>query len=199
MSPMLREEIFDIATQESSICIDVGGNNTAKRVIDALDESGSLAFIDVVLIPTLDGEQDMLNALDTYKYLKEIDESMKIIFVLNRLRDRDFIKEQFDHFFGDTRGVFHNFVSADSVITSQELENYIAFDESDVIRYSRRFGLTVYEIAKIEKEYLTNIAKSSEPKVASFKHYMSRASKKYFQNVLIRGFEMIDKKIEEIK
>lgn len=198
MSPMLREEIFDIATQDETVCIDVGGNNTAKRVIDALDESGGLSFIDLVLIPTLDGEQDMVNALDTYEYLKEIDEDLKIIFVLNRLKDRNFIKEQFDHFFGDSRGVFTNFLSAEKRIEQVELENYIVMEDSDVIRYSRRFGLTVYEIAKIEKEYLSDIAKSSDPKVASFKHYMSRASKKYYKNILLSGFESMDKRVREI-
>jgi len=197
MSPMLREQIFDITMQDESICIDVGGNNTAKKLIDALDESGGLAFIDLILIPTLDGEQDMLNALDTYKYLKEIDEDLKIIFVLNRLKSRDFIKEQFDHFFGDSRGVFTNFLSAKNQITQDELENYIAFDDSDVIRYSRRFGLSVYEIAKIEKEYMSDIAKSSAPKIASFKHYMSRSSKKYYRDTLSRGFEVMDKKLRE--
>lgn len=198
-SPMLREEIFDIATQDETVCIDVGGNNTAKRVIDALDESGGLSFIDLVLIPTLDGEQDMVNALNTYDYLKEIDENLKIIFVLNRLKDRDFVKEQFDHFFGDSRGVFSNFLSAKEHITKEELENYIALEDSDVIRYSRRFGLTIYEIAKIEKEYLSDITKSSEPKVASFKHYMSRASKKYYKKVLLNGFECMDMRVREIK
>jgi len=198
-SPMLREEVFDITMQDEVVCIDVGGNNTAKKFIDALDESGGIGFIDLVLIPTLDGEQDMLNALDTYNYLKEIDENLKVVFVLNRLRDREFVKEQFDHFFGDSRGVFNNFLSAEDKISKYELENYIALEDNDVIRYSRRFGLTVYEIAKIEKEYLSDISKSSDPKVASFKHFMSRASKKYYRDVLSEGFEIMDKKLGGIK
>ena len=198
MSPMLREEIFDITMQEESICIDVGGNNTAKKVIDALDESGGLSFIDLIVIPTLEGEQDMLNALDTYNYLKEIDEDLKVIFVLNKVKERAFVKEQFDHFFGDSRGVFKNFFTIKDKITQEELENPILLEESDVIKYSRRFGLSIYEIAKIEREYLSDIAKNSDAKVASFKHYMSRASKKYYKNVLHKAFEVMDKKLGRI-
>lgn len=154
-----------------------------------------MQFIDLVLIPILDGEQDMLNALDTYKYLKSIKPDIKIIFVLNRVKDSAFIKQQFDHFFGDSRDVFSNFLDASEFISTEELSLYISFVESDVIRFSRRFGLTAYEISNIEKPYLDNILESDNPKVASFKHYMSRSCKKYYEEVLIKSFEVLDTKL----
>ena len=194
-SPMLREELFDIVAQTNSACIDVGGNNTAKMVIDALDESGGLHFIDLVLIPTLDGEQDMLNALDTYKYIKEIRSDIKIIFVLNRVKESAFVYQQFDHFFGDSRGVFTNFLCAKEYLLKEEINSHIDLLESDVIRYSRRFGLTVYEIANLKKEYISEIVQNSDPKVASFKHYMSRGCKKYHHDVLNPSFAKIEEKL----
>jgi hypothetical protein len=194
-SPMLREELFDIVSYPASTCIDVGGNNTAKVVIDALDESGGLHFIDMVLIPTLDGEQDMLNALDTYQYIKSICENMNIVFVLNRVKEHQFVAQQFDHFFGDSRGVFNNFLAAKDTITDEELELYISFLENDVIRYSRRFGLTVYEISNIKKAYLNDIREHNDPKVASFKHFMSRSCQKYSSEVLTKNFAILDEKL----
>jgi len=194
-SPMLREQILKIVTQNEPTCIDVGGNNTAKVIIDALDESGGLGFVDLVLIPILDGEQDMLNAIHTYKRLKKINEDIKILFVLNRVKDISFVKLQFDHFFGDTRGVFKNFLSAKDYIHRSELQHYISFTESDAIRYSRRFGLSVYEIANIKKASLQDILHSNDPKVASFKYYLSKSCKKYKEEVLSKSFDIIDEKI----
>ena len=194
-SPMLREDLFNIVTQPNDTCIDVGGNNTAKIIIDALSDSGGLHFVDLVLIPVLDGEQDMINALDTYKYLKSVNENIKIIFVLNRVRKRAFVTQQFDHFFGDARGIFKNFLAAKNFINNEELKLYITFVESDVIKYSRRFGLSVYEIANIKKSYLEDIIKKNDSKVASFKHYLSKSCQEYYNKVLNLNFKIIDKKL----
>jgi hypothetical protein len=194
-SPMLREELFNVCSQPESLCIDIGGNNTAKIILDALDESGAMHFIDVVLIPALDGEQDMINAIDTYNYVKSINKNIKIIFVLNKVKEPAYVKEQFDHFFGDSRGVFSNFYSAHNYITQEELELFITFSQNDVIRFSRRFGLSVFEIAKIKKEYLDDILHNSNPKVASFKHFMSRSTQKYHDDILEKSFTIIDRKL----
>ena len=196
-SPMLREQLLKIVTQDEFTCIDVGGNNTAKVVIDALDESGGLELVDLVLIPILDGEQDMLNALETYKRLKSINKDIKVLFILNRVKDMTFVKLQFDHFFGDSRGVFKNFLSAKEFISKEELNMYLCFSESDAIRYSRRFGLSVYEIANIEQASLKDILHSSDPKVASFKYYLSKSCKNYKSEVLDKNFKIIDKKLSK--
>lgn len=194
-SPMLKEELLKIVTKDEHTCIDVGGNNTAKVIIDALDASGSLDFIDLVLIPVLDGEQDMLNALHTYKRLKSINENIKIVFALNRVKDMSFVKLQFDHFFGDSRGVFKNFLTAKKYITKDELELYISITEDDSIRYSRRFGLSVYEIANIKQSPLKEILHSSEPKVAAFKYHLSKSCKKYKEEILKQSFDILDEKL----
>lgn len=191
-SPMLRDNLFDILQKDAMTCIDVGGNNTAKSIMDALEDSGALTLVDLVLLPILDGEQDMLNALHTYRRLKAMDSNVKIIFVLNRVRNMKHIHEQFDHFFGDTRGIFKKFLSAKNIITDSELQNYIALIDDDIMRYSRRFGLTVYEIAHIKPTYLQDIAQQSNPKVASFKHYMSRSCVKYYNEVLRRAFNVMN-------
>lgn len=194
-SPSLREDLLNILTQSDAACIDVGGNNTAKIILNALSESGGLDFVDLVLIPVLDGEQDMVNALDTYNYLKSINKDIKIIFVLNRVKKRALVRQQFDHFFGDARGIFKNFLAAKNFINEEELKLYISFVESNVIKYSRRFGLSIYEIAKIEKTYLEDILKNDDPKVASFKHYLSKSCQEYDNKVLSLNFKIIDKKL----
>ena len=194
-SPLLTDELFNIVTQAEPVCIDVGGNNTAKALVNVLNESGSLEYIDLVLIPTLDGEQDMINALTTYQNLKSMKKDIKIIFVLNRVKNRTYVAQQFDHFFGDSRGIFKNFLEAKKFINSEELTLYTMLVESDVIRYSRRFGLTVYEIAKIEASYVSELARSNDPKVASFKHFMSKTCQKYHNEVLRQNFSIIDKKL----
>ena len=195
-SPMLREELFEIISQDEMICMDVGGNNTAKKLMDSLGEAGGFEFIDLVLIPTLDGEQDMINAIDTYKYIREISAKVKIMFVLNRVREVTYVKEQFDHFFGDSRGVFNNFFCAKEFIQDDEFENYLAFLDSDIVKFSRRFGLSVYEIAMIQKDYLDDILQTDNPKVASFKHYMSLSCRKYHADILSRNFSILDAKLE---
>ena len=194
-SPLLREELFEIVSSDESTCIDVGGNNTAKLVIDTLGDSGGFEFIDVVLIPTLDGEQDMINALDTYKYIKAINENIKIIFVLNRVKEVSYVEQQFDHFFGDSRGVFSNFLCAKDFISDEELSLYISFADNDIIKFSRRFGLSVYEIAQMKKDYLDDILQNQNPKVASFKHFMSMSCKKYFNDILSENFKILDTKL----
>ena len=194
-SPKLREDIFDIVTQPEPVCIDVGGNNTARTIMDALNESGGLPYIDLVLIPTLDGEQDMINALKTYRYLKSMRTDIKIIFVLNRVKNRAYVTQQFDHFFGDSRGIFKNFLEAKKFISSEELKLYNLLEESNVIRYSRRFGLSVYEIAKIQKDYLNDISQKDDPKIASFKHSMSKMCQKYHSEVLCKNFDIMDQKL----
>lgn len=194
-SPMLRDELFSIVTQDDPVCIDVGGNNTAKALVNALNESGGLEYIDLVFIPTLDGEQDMINALTTYQNLKAMKKDIQIIFVLNRVKNRAYVTQQFDHFFGDSRGIFKNFLEAKKFISSEELKLYTMLAESDVIRYSRRFGLSVYEIAKIDASYVNELSKKNDPKVASFKHFMSKTCKKYHDEVLSKNFSIIDKKL----
>lgn len=197
-SPLLREELFEIVSSQEFTCIDVGGNNTAKLVLDKLSESGGFEFIDLVLIPVLDGEQDMINALDTYKNIKNINENIKIMFVLNRVKEMAFVEEQFDHFFGDSRGIFKNFLCAKDYINDEEFSLYLSLVDSDIIKFSRRFGLSVYEIAKMNKDYLENILEHSDPKIASFKHFMSLSCKRYDYDVLSKNFIILDSKIEGV-
>jgi len=194
-SPLLREELFNIVSSNQPTCIDVGGNNTAKLVIDTLTESGGFEFIDLVLIPCLDGEQDMINALDTYKYIKKINENIKIVFVLNRVKEVSYVQQQFDHFFGDSRGVFSNFLCAKDYINEEELSLYISFLDNEVIKFSRRFGLSVYEIANMKKDYMQNILQDPNPKISSFKHFVSITSQKYNADILNEGFKILDIKL----
>ena len=63
---ILRDRITDIIAKDETACFDVGGNKTTTMVLDAMSESGMMTFIDLIVIPILDGEQDGINASIVY-------------------------------------------------------------------------------------------------------------------------------------
>ncbi len=69
-SPLLREELAEIFSKNESICLDIGANKTTMTLIEALSDSGMINFLDLVVIPILDGEQDGINASFIYSVLK---------------------------------------------------------------------------------------------------------------------------------
>ena len=71
--------------------------------------------------------------------------------------------------------------------------------ENDVVKYSRRFGLTIYEMAKQNRDFISDIRKNmdsytseSEIKLTSFKNYMDNETKEYYTNEIVPIFKQID-------
>ena len=198
-SPFLRDDLADIFSKDETICLDVGGNKTTMKVIEALNESGMINFLDLVVIPILDGEQDGINASFTYSVLKGYNENLKFLFVLNRVRDVEYVKYQFENYFGDVRGIFQNINAVVDNLFGDDKENYTLLLEHDIIKYSRRFGLTIYEMAKLDKDFLAELKRSfdglsqdQEIKLLSFKNYISKSAKSYEKEVLQVAFKKID-------
>jgi hypothetical protein len=198
-SPLLREDLADIFAKDESICLDVGGNKTTMKVIEALNESGMINFLDLVVIPILDGEQDGINASFIYSVLKGYNKNLKFLFVLNRVKDAEYVKYQFENYFGDVRGIFQNINAVVDNLFQNDKDNYTLMLEHDIVKYSRRFGLTIYEVAKLHRDFvselkksLDNLSQEQEVKLLSFKNYISKSAKTYEKEVLQVAFKKID-------
>jgi len=197
-TPRLREEFTEIFLKDENACFDIGGNKSTTLVLEALEESGMINFVDLVVIPLLEGEQDGINASIVYSILKGMRKDLKVLFVLNRARDFEHLEYQFDNYFGDIRGFFHDKYAVKSYLVD-ELSDYAALLDSDVIKYSRKFGLTIYEIAKQERDFVTemiehkqNQSKKEDVKLLSFKNYINKEAQTYFVDVLIPIFKKLD-------
>jgi len=198
-SPLLREDLATIFSKDETMCLDVGGNKTTMTVIEALNESGMINFLDLVVIPILDGEQDGINASYTYSVLKGYNKDLKFLFVLNRAKDLNYIEYQFENYFGDVRGIFKDTYSIVKNLFEEDKNNYIAMLDDDIIKYSRRFGLSIYEIAKLKKDFISELeglitehSAQQEVKLVSFKNYIANSAKKYEQDVLQPAFSKIN-------
>lgn len=198
---MLRENITDIISKDETACFDIGGNKTTTIVLDALSENGMLHFIDLIVIPLLDGEQDGINASVIYSVLKGMQPDLKFLFVLNRAKNHKYIQYQFDNYFGDIRGIFNENRSVKNHLFDEDKNKYIVMLDDDIIKYSRKFGLTIYEIAQQERDFvaqlklnMSDLSETQEIKLVSFKNYIQKASKSYYEDVLLKAY----KKINEI-
>lgn len=203
-SSILRDKITDIISKDETACFDVGGNKTTTMVLDAMNESGMMCFVDLVVIPLLDGEQDGINASVVYSIIKGINPDQKILFVLNRAKNNKYIHYQFDNFFGDIRGIFKDTYSIKNYLFGDDHKQYIALLDDDIIKYSRRFGLTIYELAqkkqdftKLIKQKKAGITHEQEVKLHSFKNYIQKASNSYLEDVLKPSYEKIDSILEK--
>jgi hypothetical protein len=146
--------LVEIFVKDEFSCLDIGANKSSMMFIKALEDSGLVHLLDMVVIPVLDGEQDAVNASAIYTLLKDLNSDLKFLFVLNRAKDMENYKYQFENYFGDTRGVFKNIYPMVDNLFEEDKESYVLLKDDDIIKYSRRFGLTIYEIAKMEKDFI---------------------------------------------
>lgn len=203
-SPILRENITEMFLRDEIACFDIGGNKTTTLVLNAFNESGMIHFIDLVVIPLLDGEQDGINAVVIYSILKDMRPDLKFVFVLNRAKNHRYVEYQFDNFFGDIRGIFENNNSVTNCVLEGD-DNYIVMLDDDIIKYSRRFGLTIYEIAQQHKDFISMLKVNSDTlnddqkvKLLSFKNYIKKASETYYTDVLKVGFDTLKTLLKKV-
>lgn len=191
---MIMEKFIEILSKDEFCCIDVGGNKSTSLCLDTLNDCGMISQVDLAIIPLLDGEQDAINAKSVYNRLKEMDSSVKIIFALNRVKNQKFVEYQFDNFFGDIRGIFDD---KDALIHNIENKDaYICVDDSDMIKYSRKFGMTIYEIAEQDRDFIVEFKNANEEKqkkLIAFKNYIYQNAKRYFENTIQLCYRRLDK------
>ena len=203
-SPILREEIANIFAKDETLCLDIGANKTTMTVIDALNDSGMINFLDLIIIPILDGEQDGINASFIYSVLKGSNPNLKFVFALNRVKDMEYAHYQFENYFGDTRGIFKNINAVVDNLFEEDKENYLLMLDDEIIKYSRRFGLTIYEIERQKKDFiqalktsLSTLSKEDEIKLLSFKNYISKSATVYVEEILQVAFNKLDEILGE--
>ena len=203
-TPLFREDLVKIFRSDKNTCIDVGSNKNSSIVIEALDDSGMLNFVDLVVIPLLDGEQDGINATMTYLQLKSCNPSLKFLFVFNRAKSAEYLEFQFENFFGDMRGIFKNQYAVRDHLFDEDKSNFIPFLEDEIIKNSRRFGLTIYEIATQNRDFnrelrenISDINKENRVKLLSFKKFVNKSAVNYLENVLEVAFKNIDEILGE--
>ena len=200
----LRDEIVNIFSKNESICVDIGGNKTTSLVLKAFSDSGMMNLVDLVIIPLLDGEQDGINAGIVYNTLKHLNPDIKILFILNKVKNKNKLEYQFENYFGDPRGVFSKKYALKTYLNESDFENYCILLDNDIIKYSRRFGLTIYEIAKQKRDFVSELRKNmdnytneQEIKLISFKNYMDNESSEYYSNIIVPIFHKLDKILGE--
>jgi hypothetical protein len=192
---VIMDKFIDILSHDQFCCIDVGGNKSTTLCLNTLEDCGLISQIDLAVIPLLDGEQDAINAKTIYDRLKSIDSNMKIAFALNRVKSIKFAPYQFDNYFGDVRELFDDKDAIINHLEISEKENYITIEDSDMIKYSRKFGMTIYEIALLQRDFAKELESCDEQKqrkLLSFKNYLHTNGKKYYTTTLLPTFNKLD-------
>ncbi|NPA64405.1 MAG: ParA family protein [Epsilonproteobacteria bacterium] len=195
----LREELREILLLENNIVMDIGANKTTVFVLDALVESGMIYALDAVVIPLMDGELDATSAINIYHRVKNANPDLKTLFVLNRWNEMREVESQFDIFLGDKYGFF----DTKGVINyiDEKDRNYVVLADSDAIKYSRAFGVTLWEFADMDqnvdeelKEAIASGADKEKIKLLSFKKSLKGDCRSYRDRILQPAF----KRLEEI-
>lgn len=194
----LRETLRDILLLDNNICIDIGANKTTVYILDALIDSGMVYALDLVAIPLMDGELDAVSAINVYHKLKKANPSLNTVFVLNRWNENRELESQFDIFLGDKYGFFDTKGYINYIDDNDR--NYIVLADSDAIKYSRGFGITLWELANQDddidfllKNAIVSGASKEEIKRLSFIKALKKDCKLYDEKYLKSGFEKLDK------
>lgn len=128
-----------------SFVLDVGGNETAKKALDAIGEQLLFRHFDLIVIPVRDEGQDVDNAVRTIESIRQHDANAKIVILLNdisaRVQDtRDLgLREMFAEVF-EMAAEF-----GIDVIVMPRIERY---------GRSRRLGMTQWEMAEQSEQLI---------------------------------------------
>ena len=193
----IKDKLSEIITEDNHMIIDIGANKTATAVLSALMDSGMIYAVNLVVIPLLDGEQDAINAIMTYMSIRDTIKKPKILFVLNRYNETRDIHAQFDIFLGDKRGFFDDQGLISYV--KEEDKNIAFLADNDVIKYARKFHISVYELSKLERDIDYELRVALEEKqdaqtirFLGFKRSVQNDAVKYMKKTLTKAFEQID-------
>ncbi len=161
--------LSDLVLSNAHLIVDIGGNKTTSILLDALEGSGMMEGFDIFVIPLMDGEQDAVNAIRVYKKVRAISSSIAILFALSKVDRNMSLEMQFFDWIGDVKDRINGVPGLIEEVAEED-RNMIFIHSSDVIKYSRIFGNTVYEIAgkSLEemKAQLSRAIKNKEGDVA---------------------------------
>ena len=134
------KKIDEIFFDNEDVIIDIGGNKTATIFLNEMKKINEFENV-TWFVPLGTGEQDNLNAYETYYKIKDLDENANVIFVLSKATTND-LEFEFLNFFG------HEFLNINFPIF-REIENvkYIVIKSSTIINNARYFNKTVYDLS----------------------------------------------------
>ncbi len=194
----LDSALTDHVLDHENLVLDIGGNKTTTYVIDSLINSGIINAFDLVVIPLTDGEQDAVNAINVYKKIREHNQESKIIFALSRVNNSYDLEMQFLDFFGDKKGRLDDRIGLIEQIAEQD-RNIIKIVDSDVIKYSRVFGITAFELSQNDTNSLKEKMKESlknkdteKSKKLAYRSTILNKSIRYKDEVLRECFKLIN-------
>jgi hypothetical protein len=128
---------------DKNIIIDVGANKLST-FHKSMVTNDLYQYIDLFLIPCMDGSDDFNVAMDFLESIKDhVDLENKVIFVFNRFNEYEYssVENQFDQFF-DNAKIIQKKYKVDLCNES----NYFAIKDSLAIKYARRNAITIKEL-----------------------------------------------------
>lgn len=134
------KKIDEIFFDDTDTIIDIGGNKTASIFLEEMKKIDEFENV-VWFVPLGAGEQDNLNALETYNDIKTLDDKARVIFILSRVTSSD-IEWEFLNFFGN------EFLNTKSAICNQ-IDNpiYISIKSNSIISNARYFQKTAFDLS----------------------------------------------------
>lgn len=134
------KKIDEIFFDTEDTIIDIGGNKTASIFLDEMKKIDEFENV-VWFIPLGTGEQDNMNALETYKDIKNLDSEANVIFVLSRVTSSD-LEWEFLNFFGN------EFLNTKSAVCNQiDNPKYISIKSNSIISNARYFQKTAFDLS----------------------------------------------------
>jgi len=136
---------------DEDVVVDVGGNLTAVMFLDKLKMLGGFIAPTTYYIPLTDGDQDAINAAETFKKIREYDKESHIIYVLNRCTNKsnqDLLEREFIDFFGS------DILDVPEIIQDDK-SSYIAVNRNAIYNLAGKLQKTIFELAleNYDEEY----------------------------------------------
>jgi len=168
--------IDEIFFSDTDTLIDIGGNKTGTIFLDEMKKIKEFENV-IWFIPLGAGEQDNLNAFDTYNEIKKLDENAIIIFVLSRSTSED-LEWEFVNFFG------HQFLDTDFAIKNQiEDAKYLVIKANPIINNARYFQKTVYDLSLNTSDFRTKAKEEKDTTKKSKFIFMNRVKNEAIEYV----------------
>lgn len=181
----LAKSLKEIIWERDNFVIDVGGNKTTTIFFNALKKSRTYKDIDLFIIPSSGGSQDIINMKKTYEIITDIDPKANILFALSRVRSPKRVEFQYEDF-------FKAFPKAD----------YFILKDSDVVDMSRKLKKSIYEIMqddkskeKLEKLFDEAYEKRDKQQMYALSTMLEimDESEEYYENYIKEAFKALDK------
>ena len=166
--------LFDVMSDpDIHYIIDTGGGNDTYKVLDALI---NIELPKTFYIPALKIKKYLKNAVDTYNYINQPDNT---IFVLNQYQNLQKIKDEFIYFFGNSK---KGIKPVSSIFNDSK---FIAIPWSDSFQIAEDDEMTIYDFSTIARDM-------SEKEARELFFKQADGSRDKFERSMIQYWNAID-------